>query len=101
MQDLHAVQNGALASHLNAVLTYAQSHVYECRLCAQKGFICEICNHSQILYPFQTDTTYRVNNNYFICNYCFIITLFIVCEVLQCTAQCMYEESELSEMYST
>ncbi len=57
-QDLLAP--ATLAAHVQSVLTYACAHVYECRLCACKGYICELCNHAQVVYPFEMDTTYRV-----------------------------------------
>lgn len=33
--------------------------MYSCSLCSQKGFICEICNNGEILYPFEDISTSR------------------------------------------
>ncbi|XP_017404809.1 pleckstrin homology domain-containing family M member 1 isoform X2 [Cebus imitator] len=36
-----------------------QQHVYHCDLCTQRGFICQICHHHDIIFPFEFDTTVR------------------------------------------
>ena len=41
------------------MITFARKHVSSCPLCTLKGFYCEICKSSQILYPFDTDFTKR------------------------------------------
>lgn len=52
--------SGQLAQNLRKLVRFASKHIYECRLCSQKGFICEICNSPQVIYAFETDTTERV-----------------------------------------
>lgn len=59
ISDLAQIPNGSLASQLEKVVSFAKSHVLDCWLCSQKGFICEVCRDSKILYPFETSTTYR------------------------------------------
>lgn len=60
-QDLLQIPNGALAQHLKQVITFARNHVYSCRLCLQKGFYCEVCDNPKIIYPFDTENTFRVS----------------------------------------
>ncbi|CAG9576022.1 unnamed protein product [Danaus chrysippus] len=59
ISDLAQIPNGSLALQLEKVVSFAKSHVLDCWLCSQKGFICEVCRDSKILYPFETATTYR------------------------------------------
>ena len=30
------------------------------QLCSQKGYVCEGCHNSEVIYPFDVDTTYQV-----------------------------------------
>lgn len=53
------VTEGKLAPFLGKVIKFATAHVYSCSLCSQKGFICEICNNGEILYPFEDISTSR------------------------------------------
>lgn len=57
--DLAQIPNGSLLLQLEKVVNFAKSHVMDCWLCSQKGFICEVCRNPKILYPFETSTTYR------------------------------------------
>ncbi|NXN44148.1 PKHM3 protein, partial [Rhinoptilus africanus] len=59
LADLQQVIEGKLAPFLGKVIKFATSHVYSCSLCSQKGFICEICNNGEILYPFEDVSTSR------------------------------------------
>nr|XP_020636381.1 pleckstrin homology domain-containing family M member 3 isoform X1 [Pogona vitticeps]XP_020636382.1 pleckstrin homology domain-containing family M member 3 isoform X1 [Pogona vitticeps] len=59
LADLQQVIEGKLAPFLGKVIKFATSHVYSCSLCSQKGFICEICNNGEILYPFEDISTGR------------------------------------------
>ncbi|XP_069589823.1 pleckstrin homology domain-containing family M member 3 isoform X3 [Ranitomeya imitator] len=60
LADLQQVMEGKLAPFLTKVIKFATSHVYSCSLCSQKGFICEICNNGEILYPFEETSTSRI-----------------------------------------
>nr|XP_037849748.1 putative pleckstrin homology domain-containing family M member 1P [Chlorocebus sabaeus] len=44
---------------LKALIEFAFQHVYHCDLCTQRGFICQICQHHDIIFPFEFDTTVR------------------------------------------
>lgn len=59
ISDLAQIPNSSLALQLEKVVSFAKSHVLDCWLCSQKGFICEVCKDSKILYPFDTSSTYR------------------------------------------
>ncbi|XP_029462231.1 pleckstrin homology domain-containing family M member 3 [Rhinatrema bivittatum] len=59
LADLQQVIEGKLAPFLGKVIKFATTHVYNCSLCSQKGFICELCNNGEILYPFEAVSTSR------------------------------------------
>lgn len=59
ISDLAQIPNGSLVLQLEKVVSFARSHVLDCWLCSQKGFICEVCKDPKILYPFETAGTYR------------------------------------------
>ncbi|XP_050411842.1 run domain Beclin-1-interacting and cysteine-rich domain-containing protein isoform X1 [Patella vulgata] len=62
--DFFHVYSGQLAKSLKEINKFASKHVYDCLLCSQKGFICEICSSKKVIYPFETITTHRCS----ICN---------------------------------
>lgn len=53
------VIDGKLAPFLSKVIKFASSHVFSCSLCREKGFICELCQNGQVIYPFQESATKR------------------------------------------
>lgn len=59
--DLLDVPNGILAQQLQKIVEFARSHVMNCWLCSQKGFICEVCNNPKVIYPFDMESTFRVS----------------------------------------
>ncbi|KAM4034123.1 pleckstrin homology domain-containing family M member 1 [Anomaloglossus baeobatrachus] len=59
VRDLKQVADGAFDCFLQSALEFSSSHVYKCELCSQRGFICQICDQDEIIYPFQFDTTTR------------------------------------------
>uniref|UniRef100_A0A8C6WZI2 Pleckstrin homology domain containing, family M, member 3 n=1 Tax=Neogobius melanostomus TaxID=47308 RepID=A0A8C6WZI2_9GOBI len=59
LADLQQVIDGKLAPFLSKVIKFASAHVFSCSLCREKGFICELCQSGQMLYPFQENTTKR------------------------------------------
>lgn len=60
LADLQRIPKRILADQLRKVVTFGRQHILECPLCSQKGFICEICQSSKVLYPFDIQTTYKV-----------------------------------------
>lgn len=57
--DLRQIADGVFEVYLQSLIQFASHHVYNCDLCTQRGFICQICNHSSIIFPFEFDTTTR------------------------------------------
>ncbi|NWY60799.1 PKHM1 protein, partial [Chionis minor] len=57
--DLRQIADGVFETFLQSLLQFASHHVYNCDLCTQRGFICQICNSNDIIFPFEFDTTIR------------------------------------------
>ncbi|XP_051850858.1 pleckstrin homology domain-containing family M member 1 [Antechinus flavipes] len=57
--DLQQIADGSFEVFLQDLIQYASQHVYHCDLCTQRGFICQICHHNGIIFPFEFDTTTR------------------------------------------
>ncbi|XP_036306941.1 pleckstrin homology domain-containing family M member 1 [Pipistrellus kuhlii] len=57
--DLQQISEGVYEGFLKALIEFASQHVYHCDLCTQRGFICQICHHHDIIFPFEFDTTVR------------------------------------------
>nr|XP_020031073.1 putative pleckstrin homology domain-containing family M member 1P [Castor canadensis] len=57
--DLQQIAEGVYEGFLKALIEFASQHVYHCNLCTQRGFICQICHHHDIIFPFEFDTTVR------------------------------------------
>ncbi|XP_068775069.1 pleckstrin homology domain-containing family M member 1 isoform X2 [Struthio camelus] len=57
--DLRQIADGVFETFLQSLIQFASHHVYNCDLCTQRGFICQICNQSDIIFPFEFDTTTR------------------------------------------
>ena len=60
LKDLLQVVSGQLASCLQRIVRFATQHVLSCDQCRVRGFVCEICNNSKVIYPFDLQSTYRV-----------------------------------------
>ncbi|KAH9513386.1 hypothetical protein Btru_034807 [Bulinus truncatus] len=59
--DLLQVQSCILHKLVKDLVKFASSHVYDCLLCSQKGFVCEICRNPKAIFPFEMETTIRCN----------------------------------------
>ncbi|KAJ7313463.1 hypothetical protein JRQ81_004857 [Phrynocephalus forsythii] len=59
--DLRQIADGVFETFLQSLIQFASHHVYSCDLCTQRGFICQICNSDDIIFPFEFDTTSRCN----------------------------------------
>ncbi|XP_029141479.1 pleckstrin homology domain-containing family M member 1 [Protobothrops mucrosquamatus] len=57
--DLRQIADGIFETFLQSLIQFASHHVYSCDLCTQRGFICQICNKNDIIFPFEFDTTSR------------------------------------------
>nr|XP_033806017.1 protein associated with UVRAG as autophagy enhancer isoform X2 [Geotrypetes seraphini] len=59
LDDLLKVKRGVLLPSLRDLLKSSTAHVESCELCQARGFICEFCQSSDIIFPFQTVTCRR------------------------------------------
>ncbi|XP_053119912.1 pleckstrin homology domain-containing family M member 1-like [Hemicordylus capensis] len=57
--DLKQIADGLFDTFLQSLIQFASHHVYNCDLCTQRGFICQICNSNDIIFPFEFETTTR------------------------------------------
>uniref|UniRef100_A0A9J8A5G7 Pleckstrin homology domain containing, family M (with RUN domain) member 1 n=1 Tax=Cyprinus carpio carpio TaxID=630221 RepID=A0A9J8A5G7_CYPCA len=57
--DLQQIADGHYESYLQSLIQFGSKHVHSCDLCTQRGFICQICNSDNIIFPFQFDSTIR------------------------------------------
>ncbi|XP_070583555.1 pleckstrin homology domain-containing family M member 1 isoform X2 [Erythrolamprus reginae] len=55
--DLRQIADGIFETFLQSLIQFASHHVYSCDLCTQRGFICQICNKNDIIFPFEFDAT--------------------------------------------
>ncbi|XP_028733960.1 protein associated with UVRAG as autophagy enhancer isoform X1 [Peromyscus leucopus] len=67
MEDLLRTKKGLLAPLLKDILKSSLAHVASCELCQGKGFICEFCQSTAVIFPFQTTTCTRCSG----CRACF------------------------------
>ncbi|GAB1299093.1 Protein-associated with UVRAG as autophagy enhancer [Apodemus speciosus] len=59
MEDFLRTKKGLLAPLLKDILRASLAHVDSCELCQGKGFICEFCQSTTVIFPFQTVTCRR------------------------------------------
>ncbi|XP_076844035.1 pleckstrin homology domain-containing family M member 1 [Brachyhypopomus gauderio] len=59
VMDLRQIADGHYESFLQSLIQFSSNHVTNCDLCTQRGFICQICNMDDIIFPFQFDSTSR------------------------------------------
>ncbi|XP_045423232.1 protein associated with UVRAG as autophagy enhancer isoform X2 [Lemur catta] len=67
LEDLVRIKKGLLAPTLKNILKASLGHVAGCELCQGKGFICEFCRNTTVIFPFQTTTCRRCSA----CRACF------------------------------
>ncbi|XP_055384021.1 uncharacterized protein LOC129613797 [Condylostylus longicornis] len=56
--DLTLIPKGQLIRHLQKIYQFGEEHILTCNLCSAKGFICEICDSPNVIYPFHINTTF-------------------------------------------
>ncbi|XP_023687490.2 protein associated with UVRAG as autophagy enhancer [Paramormyrops kingsleyae] len=59
LDDLLGIKRGSLVAQAKALLRKALAHVDHCELCLANGFICEFCQGSDVIFPFQKETCKR------------------------------------------
>ncbi|EHB15359.1 hypothetical protein GW7_16594 [Heterocephalus glaber] len=67
LEDLVRTKRGLLAPLLRDILKASLAHIASCELCQGKGFICEFCRSTTVIFPFQTATCKRCSA----CRACF------------------------------
>ncbi|XP_041029230.1 pleckstrin homology domain-containing family M member 1 isoform X1 [Carcharodon carcharias] len=59
VSDLRETAQGVFEAFLQHAIHFATNHVYMCDLCTQRGFICQLCNSNDIIFPFEFESTSR------------------------------------------
>lgn len=54
MSHLQAIDDGTLETQLTELTEVCRSHITSCTLCSGKGYLCEVCNNNEVLYPFDS-----------------------------------------------
>ncbi|XP_015979089.2 protein associated with UVRAG as autophagy enhancer isoform X3 [Rousettus aegyptiacus] len=80
LEDMIRVKKGMLVPLLKDVLKATLAHVACCELCQGKGFICEFCRSTVVIFPFQTTTCRRCSA----CRACFHKQCFRASECPRC-----------------
>ncbi|EKX51788.1 hypothetical protein GUITHDRAFT_134144 [Guillardia theta CCMP2712] len=56
LRDLEEINNGILKTFLESTIEPWMEHVTRrCLLCREKGYVCEICNSKEIIFPFELE----------------------------------------------
>ncbi|XP_076059202.1 pleckstrin homology and RUN domain containing M1 isoform X2 [Oratosquilla oratoria] len=58
INDLVLVNTGQLVTLLRHVVKWGKTHIFKCSMCSSRGFYCELCKESDIIYPFQLGLAY-------------------------------------------
>ncbi|XP_077711812.1 protein associated with UVRAG as autophagy enhancer isoform X2 [Canis aureus] len=80
LEDLVRVKKRLLVPLLKDILKASLAHVASCELCQGKGFICEFCQSTAVIFPFQTETCRRCPG----CRACFHKQCFQSSECPRC-----------------
>ncbi|XP_041482624.1 run domain Beclin-1-interacting and cysteine-rich domain-containing protein-like isoform X1 [Lytechinus variegatus] len=59
LSDLINVRSGEMEKALAQLVLDGVTHVSQCQLCQAKGFVCELCNKDEIIFPFQLNSTFQ------------------------------------------
>ncbi|KAG5891026.1 hypothetical protein JTB14_035218 [Gonioctena quinquepunctata] len=70
MEDLVKVRSGEMNSKLKYLVEICCKHTAECQLCLARGFICEVCNANEVIFPWQMRLVSRCDK----CRSCFHIS---------------------------
>ncbi|XP_046676847.1 run domain Beclin-1-interacting and cysteine-rich domain-containing protein isoform X2 [Homalodisca vitripennis] len=72
LQDLVQVKMGELSEKLKDLVQAALAHVKDCVLCQGRGFMCEECKKSEVIFPWQLTKVHRCPN----CGNCFHLSCY-------------------------
>lgn len=56
--DFQFVASGQLVSKVRHAVTFGRDHIAHCEVCSVRGFHCELCSDTEVIYPFQLGNTY-------------------------------------------
>ncbi|CAH1987757.1 unnamed protein product [Acanthoscelides obtectus] len=59
LNDLMNVKTGVMKEQLGLLFQTCCKHTVECKICLGRGFICEICNKDEIIFPWQLKSVAR------------------------------------------
>ncbi|KAL7296016.1 hypothetical protein TKK_0010571 [Trichogramma kaykai] len=59
--DFTLVKSGALPTELDELVQSCWKHVEQCILCQARGFVCELCNSKEVIYPWNLNRVVRCN----------------------------------------
>jgi hypothetical protein len=59
LSDLIEANEGVLLPKLQQMVDNMFSHITKCEVCSAKGFICDICNSNEIIFPFELQKVSR------------------------------------------
>lgn len=72
LRDLCRVRTGELPVDLQALVKTGLAHVDTCVLCQARGFLCELCNCKEVIFPWVLGEVSRCQ----LCGACFHIKCF-------------------------
>ncbi|XP_063600198.1 pleckstrin homology domain-containing family M member 3-like [Penaeus indicus] len=64
VSDLQLVATGQLVQKVRQAVTFGRDHVAQCHVCSARGFICELCDDNDVIYPFQLGSTHTCGECY-------------------------------------
>ncbi|KAJ8946679.1 hypothetical protein NQ318_019994 [Aromia moschata] len=53
LEELASIRSGDMKSKLKTLVEMCCRHTSECKLCLARGFICEVCNANEVIFPWQ------------------------------------------------
>ncbi|XP_037932395.1 run domain Beclin-1-interacting and cysteine-rich domain-containing protein-like [Teleopsis dalmanni] len=56
MADFIDVENKSMKRSIDELISNCEAHIFNCVLCIGRGFICEYCDKSEVIYPWQKNT---------------------------------------------
>ncbi|KAJ8684242.1 hypothetical protein QAD02_020034 [Eretmocerus hayati] len=70
IQDFTQVKTGILPLELSKLVQECCKHIAECVLCQARGFVCELCNSQDVIYPWELNKVIRCDK----CGACYHLT---------------------------
>ncbi|KRY75241.1 Coatomer subunit beta [Trichinella pseudospiralis] len=67
LKDFCEIRSGVFLKRFIHLIHISGLHIINCLICRSKGFICEVCQDKQVIFPFQISSVYRCED----CGACF------------------------------